>query len=467
MENSQLIIALRSLNKNEFKQFGRFVHSPYFNNRSEAVRFYDAIKKYYPDFDSVLDERSVFAEVYHGKKFSKVLMRKLVSISLNLFLDFITENKFRNVKLEYDFKQIEALHEKRLFALHRKKLDEYNKMLNNSKETMEVYEYIYKVENEMRLLYEQSGEKGKLSAAEKPIEKLYNYFFTVLLNEYLQILALKKGRGKLFDHTVINEIIKQIKKGDYKKFPLIYAYYLMVMVYKTNDERYFYELTEFRKVNSERLEKTHNVNMLIVMIDYSIYNINKGLLQFRNELFDLSKEMVNEDLLDPNSIDPATFVNIVQNSSYIVELDWTEMFINKYKKGIDPNVSSSIISYSMGLVEFYKNNFGRSLEYLSVANLKWRFMKFDIKRLILCNCYELGYYDELLLQIDSYKHYLKSEKEMMEGVKTRNKLFIDFFSELLNCKLKNDDVKLLIKNVERSPYFYRKEWILQRAELIK
>ena len=79
MKNLQLFEALKSLNKNEFREFGKFINSPYLNNRSEITRFYETIKKYYPDFTTEkIDEGKIFEKIYPGKKFSNVLMRKII-----------------------------------------------------------------------------------------------------------------------------------------------------------------------------------------------------------------------------------------------------------------------------------------------------------------------------------------------------------------------------------------------------
>jgi len=46
MENSQLTEALQTLSKEEFREFGKFLRSPFFNNRSEVIRLYEFLKLY-------------------------------------------------------------------------------------------------------------------------------------------------------------------------------------------------------------------------------------------------------------------------------------------------------------------------------------------------------------------------------------------------------------------------------------
>ncbi len=73
--------------------------------------------------------------------------------------------KFRNNKLLYDLELIESLRDRKLVKLHNKKYREYEDILKGLKETMEVYEFIYKSENVLRLNYE---------SLDKEIEKSFS-----------------------------------------------------------------------------------------------------------------------------------------------------------------------------------------------------------------------------------------------------------------------------------------------------
>ena len=132
MKNLQLIELLRSLNKSEFREFGKFINSPYFNNRSEVIRFYDVIKKFYPLFDSNgLNEEKIFNSVYPGKEFSDVMMRKLVSLMTNLILDFYAEISFKDDILGYNVKLLYKLYEKNLSVMFEKKAKSIKELLQN------------------------------------------------------------------------------------------------------------------------------------------------------------------------------------------------------------------------------------------------------------------------------------------------------------------------------------------------
>lgn len=172
--------------------------------------------------------------------------------------------------------------------------------------------------------------------------------------------------------------------------------------------------------------------------------------------------------MNNNATEPITFTNIVRNSSYLKQFDWTEKFINKYKVNLHPTQKVSIINYCLGLIEFDKGNFAKSLKLLSNINPKWFNMKNDIKKIILKCYYELDYSVELYLQIDSYRHFIYNELASWEKMNFGNKRFIKFITELNSVKInRNFRAADELKNkVEDSEYFYHKEWIILKLEEI-
>ncbi len=67
MQKSSLITILRTLTPQEFREFGEFVKSPYFNKNEKVITLYNVLKKYFPGFDSgSLTKEKVFkdADVY-------------------------------------------------------------------------------------------------------------------------------------------------------------------------------------------------------------------------------------------------------------------------------------------------------------------------------------------------------------------------------------------------------------------
>lgn len=58
------------LSKQELREFRKFVRSPFHNNRKDVIRYYDALKKYSPEFNiDEIAKEDIFHKLYPGKKY--------------------------------------------------------------------------------------------------------------------------------------------------------------------------------------------------------------------------------------------------------------------------------------------------------------------------------------------------------------------------------------------------------------
>jgi hypothetical protein len=85
MNGTKLQRMMKTFSKEEFKSFGKFIRSPYFNSRSAVIKFYDAVKSGYPDFSTdKFSNKILYASIYKDKKYNDANMRKLSSIMYSL-----------------------------------------------------------------------------------------------------------------------------------------------------------------------------------------------------------------------------------------------------------------------------------------------------------------------------------------------------------------------------------------------
>lgn len=67
MRNTALINTLRTFSKQEIKEFGLFIQSPFNNTNQSVIKMYRQIKILYPDFDEkYLDKILLFKN--HSEK---------------------------------------------------------------------------------------------------------------------------------------------------------------------------------------------------------------------------------------------------------------------------------------------------------------------------------------------------------------------------------------------------------------
>ncbi|HMS64642.1 MAG TPA: hypothetical protein PKD83_05240 [Ignavibacteria bacterium] len=471
MKNLQLTEILGSFDKTELKEFEKFVQSPYFNNRSEVTRFFNSIKKFHPDFDSKeFSPENIFKKVYPGKKYNDVLIRKLNSLTTNLLMDFIAVKGFREDILEYNSKLAYMLLERKLPGVFEKRSKILDDLLKKSKRDLSYYEFKLKHTSVLNGHFLNTNEKSMAGRLQNELNDLIEYFLVVAVVQYIRFGEWSPALNIKFDLKFYKEVTNYISSKKENEVTLSDLYYNMLMLLKTGEESYYVKLMKGREKFETYLSELDDYNIAIVSMQYCHKRVAKGDSEYKRHQFDITKKLIDKDLIPAGFIEPYFFTNIVRNASGISEFKWAEEFIGKFKSRLNPDHSQEITDYSCAMLELSKGNFESALKFLSKINMERSNMKLDIKNLIIIIYYELNYQEELISLIDTYKHFLQRDKSVTAHSKKFNSLFLKFVSEMI--KIKNSNNKsaafILNKEIENVSYFLLKDWLLKKSsELLK
>jgi len=470
MENSQLIESLRTLDKNEIKEFGKFIRSPYFNNRSEVIRFFNYIKKFFPEFKSnELKEEIIFKNVYPDKKYSSVMTRKLISLTLNLLLDFLTIEDFKENKNDYNVKMLDMLRKRKLPALFQKRSRITGKNLDIS--TLDIYYYEQKLKftSIQNGYFLNSDESSFVDGLQNELNDLIEFFLTGVILQYIRLSEWSRQLNKKFDLKFYDEILKYMSADDEREVTLYSMYFNMLMLLNTEDENYFKKLIISRDTLKAKLGKIDDYNVQIVSMQYCHKKVQKGYPEYRKQMFEITKKLLAADLIPDGFIEPYFFTNIVRNASLLNEFDWLDNFLSEYKHRLNPELSDEITNYSQAMIESAKGNFEKSLMHFSKIKIERSNMKLDLKNLLIIIYYELNFIEELISLIDTNKHFLQRDRSVSDSYRQVSLLLMNFVSELIKIKSSNKKISThgLRKEIEKSDYFIFKEWLLKKAEELK
>jgi adenylate cyclase class IV len=91
-------------------------------------------------------------------------------------------------------------------------------------------------------------------------------------------------------------------------------------------------------------------------------------------------------------------------------------------------------------------------------------MKFQIDNIVLRIYYELSLFENCFSLIDSVTHFIKTNKQSTKIYKVIYTNFLKAYKELLRCRLKPDNSRLLIlKNkILHEPTITSKKWLLEK-----
>lgn len=148
MHKLTLINTLKSFSLKEIREFGDFVRSPFFNKNQAAMKLYDYVKKYYPDFDSnKLKKETAYRELFGKTEYSESFLKTIIHILTDLSEKFLFQmNLSKKPALEKlmicDELNIRKL-EKQFFKLIKETEKEIEKVKNANEFKYFYYRYLY------------------------------------------------------------------------------------------------------------------------------------------------------------------------------------------------------------------------------------------------------------------------------------------------------------------------------------
>jgi hypothetical protein len=244
----------------------------------------------------------------------------------------------------------------------------------------------------------------------------------------------------------------------------------MLMLYlKPDEDSFFNDLRNLIKQFKDSFSQIEKRNFHYAMAGYCNRMTAGGNRTYIFKGFEIYKEMVQEKTYAYGSKDvmqPVIFKNIVKQGVMSKEFDWTNNFVESFKEKLTIGYDQNLYYYSLALIHFKKKEYNRSLEFLSKVNYENVKDKVDVKCLLIQLYYELNSYENMLSQIDAFKHFLHNDKLLSRGTKDVHLNFTRFVLRLINIKFNTTeeyDISTL-KNELNQTISYDKGWLSEKIE---
>ncbi|HMS63783.1 MAG TPA: hypothetical protein PKD83_00865 [Ignavibacteria bacterium] len=489
MQDSKIIEILKTFSTEEFKDFEKFIVSPYFRKR-DITGLFAVLKPFYPDFnDKKLTVEYIFKKLFPGKKYERDKADShLRTLTSDLFLSCKEFLIHLEINVQYSFR------ESFLLAQLRKR--------NLDKEFLKEAAIVNKIPlTANRELIFGFLEKSYISAAELEffIDKsdFENAFERLIKqSEYIAAAAIVRGL-KFIDQKIIAEdgynlktrynfvenfikhlnvksMIKEMKENDDSFTPFIEIYYT---VYQTLihpfTESNFYELKNLLLIHNDILPQSDKYMLYSISTAFCDRMINdKGNLEFKKESFEIYSSMIKLGVYKYTSHDyfqlslfRAMLISARNNKQY----EWMKDLIDNYSKELHPDHSENMKYYSLGQYYYAIDEFGKALESLVRLKPDYFLYKKDLKNLMFRIYYNLGYFEEAFSVLDNLKRYLSTTNDLSEKIRDVSLKFAKYASELIKLKTgsKKDGLDYLIKKLNNEKNTESYDWLIEKAEELR
>ena len=469
-----------NLNKQEKKDFKKFISSGYFNkgrdfsdflhtfeiNRLKALNTGDIVKMLSKELSYT--SRSVWNRLHELTSLADQYIA-IKEINRNELL-------FSNLVSTYHINKFE-------YGLFNQKVNQSRKKFGKTKRGLDTNYYYYQL---LQLLgnsyiFQNKTEPFITNLTEQVIYHSASY----IINHYLNLIELlqqgnltakdlsEKGLNFLTDNNTEN-FINTLKEEHYDLYCQVSFHYNIYKAFLIKDDELYYRNSlKFFELVSEIADDTYKSLFYQLLINYCIERTNKNEPEYYKELFRLYNRKLSEGLfqdLQVGNFPINNFRDYIFVALQLGKLEWIKWFIEKYSIHLPTNVRDDEINLSYGIVYYHESDHRMALEFLNKVAGDNYIHYMDSKYYKLRLYYETESYEEAILEIDNYKHYLRSHKEIPDTFAKPYKIFIKEYNVLLNSKLKSkpEEAAILAEQIKAKAITPRRRWILNKLnELIK
>jgi hypothetical protein len=433
MNNSKLIEMLKKFDFTEIERLKSFMVSPYFIKQHSLQKFAILILEEYPHFDFDNNyERAIYETIFPDSKFQLQTIQDLMTLMVSSIHSFLHFENYSNDEIESQLRLLGELRSRdfgKEFLRIGKKL---KKKLEEGKNDKEYFNHVSKYEDEMdHYFIRQKEHRGFSPYLQNKSDALDAYYFASKFKLASEILNRQNIFAAKYDISFLQEVLDYITQhiNRFDTYPSILIYYKIILTMLNPDEEgNFFDLKKLLDVSKNDFSIEELKDMYGYAQNYCIKKINSGEFNYVSELFGLYRKQLDAGIIyDNGMLSQWDYKNIVTTAIRLNEFEWAEEFIVNYKNKIHPDFKEVAYTHNMAYLHYEKkeyktvlkllNQFNKELKDITDPSFDDTFYILDSRSLLLKIYYELDEEEPLYAVIESFKLFLRRNKNVADRLK--------------------------------------------------
>lgn len=483
MENSKLVSVLKKLSKDEFKDFSKFVASPYFSKGRDCTPLFESLKQCWPEFTGEkITKRSVYERMLPDEKFDDDKAYSLLAtLSTELYkmaLEYLRYSEFEKDEVQKKLMLLKGLRGKNLnkeFEKEFGKDKDEDPITRGSSESFLESSLMNTVHSNYlwdRGFAEKMCYANLSSSADALAFSLitaFKYMDTKSSAKYIDIHLPRSFNDIVLESIDGEKMLNAMKSENDLMLPYISANYYIYMMKRFPNERKYYDLLkETLYANIDKFGHTekymlHQALQTYVTIglesnEYSEVNVRELFELYKNSL-ELGAYKISPD----GYLEPTVYRNIFITACDVKEFVWAEEFINNYSNELQAEFAEGTRDYALASVYFIKGDFPNALKKIINISYDYPLHKIDAKVLHFKICWELGQIEQSYNLLDTTKHYLSASASLPGIYRKKNLNFVKYAAELLKHKAgKAKEAGLTLNKLKKEEPVKSKAWLVDK-----
>lgn len=460
--DSRMFQLLLTLNKRELNAFAKFLASPYFNQRTDILRFFTLLSPFL-EKEELPDKQVIWDKIYLSEKYDDQKMRLLMSYLSKLIEQFLAVE----ISLADDFgvkMQVAGhLRSRAASQMHERLLKESKKILDkqplrNAEYWLRAYRYQEEVYRQAFSRRPEQNENFALFS-----ETVDRAFLALKLRQNMWLLNHEQLYKWGYQPTKLDEFVDQLKEESLASEPALLLYYYGIKVLRSpTDEVVFQQFTETLFSNSTFFPEEEARDLYLLAINFGVRQVNEGHRNYFPKVMELYRNGLAQGYLLRNGVlSRFTYHNIVSTALQIGDLSWAETFIEEWTNKLERRFRERMYHFNRAKIAYTGQRYEDALPLLQQANYHDPLLNLGARTLLLKIYYELGEWEVLQSHLDAFQNYLR-RKPGITYHRTNYRNLIKYTRQLLKAQLGSKSQRLRLRQrIEQETTLTEKEWLLR------
>lgn len=444
MKENKLSQLLNSLSREEWKEFEKYLASPFFNSGRNYIPLLKLLKTKPGTFSGKIEEHEkLYTKLYPGKPFNKNVINTMLSGFTKMLEGYLIQKDYDSLSKNKKLALLRQLNYRNCDDLFAK---ESAAAIKNAGETpfdLDIIEFLH----ELQVLIVRSKYKTHFDKSIEPeVYKRSDYRFFVnylwMLNEDRDQKVMRFVLNKKSDDRISSSVLKRINSGEVlayveKNYPWLTDTVGLIILCLTS--RDIVRVKELYYKNYNLLQPYLALNVAYYVEGLIVDLITEGKRELVKDRHFLHRFILEKNLLVNNItkiMNTRVTENFLNTAFWCKEYSWINSFILKYSQTFADDMRESFLNYAKSCIFYGEGKYPEALKKLKLVGDAPYTMRLKMKEMEMQIFYEMKEPEHLYYSIDNYVKF-KSFQFISEINRKIMESNISAFKELVNYSFGN------------------------------
>lgn len=393
----------------------KFLQSPFFNSRADVLVLFDLlVREQRRAALTTWPKEEVFAQIFPGQAYHNLTLNHLFAYLTERLEQYLALVEMQRDGLAERLYRVRAFRRRGLTQLFERDTQLLEKEHAASPHRHAGWHlFHYQLQNEIfsqRIIQRRDGATN----LQGTVDALGQFFLLENLRWACTAHALR-SLGSPTDYRLpLIETAKEaaaLATADQPALALLG--YSLRALQNPDDVAAFREATALLTKYPDLFPPAESRDLYMAAINFCIRRQNRGERDYAQTALNLYRAALARGILLENGVLPKyTYNNIHLLAQVTGERDWAYTFLEQYRNYLPLADRDNIFRYNLAIFHYRAGEHSRVLELLRTVEFSEVFINLDVRRMLLKGYYELGEWPVLASLLDSFKAYLRRQKDL-------------------------------------------------------